>query len=57
MKRTDGESFDADFDRIAKILAEANYRGYVVLEFEEPDPWGNVPAAMAQMRKSFGVVA
>ena len=57
MKRTDGEAFDADFDRIAKIFADANYRGFVVLEFEEPDPWGNVPAAMAQARKSFGLVA
>ena len=53
MKRTDGKAFDADFDRIAKILADAKYRGFVVLEFEEPDPWDNVPAAMARVRNAF----
>jgi len=54
MKRLDGETFEADFDRIAKILSDANYRGYVVLEFEEPKPFENVPATMARMRKAFG---
>ena len=53
MRRTGGEAFEADFPRIAKILAAANYRGNVVLEFEEPDPWDNVPNAVARAREAF----
>jgi sugar phosphate isomerase/epimerase len=53
MKSPDGEKYDADLDRIAEILRNANYGGNVVLEYEEADPFENVPAAMDQMRKSF----
>jgi sugar phosphate isomerase/epimerase len=57
MKRPNGEVYDADFDRIATILAIAGYRGYVVLEYEEAEPMTNVPAALARMRKAFDVIA
>jgi sugar phosphate isomerase/epimerase len=31
-----GKREHADFKRLAKLLREANYRGYIVLEYEEP---------------------
>ena len=48
-----GEKFDADLERVSKILKEANYRGNVVMEYEEEKPFENVPAAMDQLRKHF----
>lgn len=53
MKNPAGETSDADFERIGKILAEANYRGYVVLEFEEDRPFDHVPELMSKMQKCF----
>jgi sugar phosphate isomerase/epimerase len=44
----------ADFKRLAKIMRDANYRGYIVLEYEEP---GNVREGCAKyvnlMREAF----
>jgi sugar phosphate isomerase/epimerase len=44
----------ADFKRLARIMRDANYRGYIVLEYEEP---GNVREDCAkyvnQMREAF----
>jgi sugar phosphate isomerase/epimerase len=44
----------ADFKRLAKIMRDANYRGYIVLEYEEP---GNVREQCAryinEMREAF----
>jgi sugar phosphate isomerase/epimerase len=51
---TKGEKVDADLERISKILKEANYRGNVVMEYEEENPFENVPAAMDRLRKHFG---
>ncbi len=48
-----GDKFDADLERISKILREASYRGNVVMEYEEENPFENVPAAMDQLRKYF----
>ena len=45
----------ADFPRIAKILRDANYRGYVVLEYEEAgDPRVECAKVIDQMREAFG---
>ncbi len=49
-----GEKFNADLERIGKILKEANYRGNVVMEYEEENPFENVPIAMDRLRKCFG---
>ncbi len=51
----EGESKQpADMERIAKILADAGYPGYVVLEFEEPgDPREHCPKLIEQMRAAF----
>lgn len=41
----------ADFKRLAAILRDSGYRGYVVLEYEEPqDPRQGVPKALEELR-------
>lgn len=52
-----GEWYDLkiDYHRIAKILADAGYTGYVSLEMEgKQDPDIAVPASIAMLRKIFG---
>jgi sugar phosphate isomerase/epimerase len=45
----------ADLARIVKILREANYQGYLALEYESADdPWKEVPAWLGKMRKLVG---
>jgi len=45
----------ADFSRTFKILREANYQGWVALEYELPeDPWKQVPEMLDQMRQQMG---
>ena len=44
----------ADFKRLAKMLADVGYRGYVVLEFEEDeDPRDACPKYVDQLREAF----
>jgi sugar phosphate isomerase/epimerase len=44
-----------DFNRLAKILQDAGYRGYIVLEFEEPgDPRTECRRHIEQLREAFG---
>jgi sugar phosphate isomerase/epimerase len=44
----------ADFPRLAKILRDAGYRGYVVLEYEESgDPRVECPKFIGQIREAF----
>ena len=52
-----GEWYDLkiDYQRIAKMLADADYTGYVSLEMEgKQDPDIAVPASIAMLRKAFG---
>ncbi|MCA9147148.1 MAG: sugar phosphate isomerase/epimerase [Planctomycetaceae bacterium] len=50
----DGKKEPADFKRIADILRDVNYRGYVVLEFEEDEnPREACPSFVAQLREAF----
>jgi sugar phosphate isomerase/epimerase len=45
----------SDFDRLARILRDAGYRGYVVLEYEESeDPRTACPRYLDQLRAAFG---
>ncbi len=47
-------TLDLDYERIARILAEAKYRGYISLEFEgKEDPDVAVPRSLAMLRKAF----
>ncbi len=44
----------SDYARLAEILSTAGYRGYIVLEFEEPEePRAACPRYMAEIRKAF----
>ncbi len=44
----------ADFKRLAKILREAHYRGYVVLEYEEAgDPQEECKKYLGELREAF----
>lgn len=46
-----GETKEADLERIGKILTEAGYQGYVVLEYEENDnPYEAIPPILDRMR-------
>ena len=47
----DGKSEPADFERIIRILQDANYRGYIVLEYEErEDPKTAIPSLIQKLR-------
>lgn len=49
-----GKREPADFKKLAAILRDAGYRGYVVLEFEEKgDPREECPKYLDQMRAAF----
>jgi sugar phosphate isomerase/epimerase len=48
-------TLELDYPRIARILADANYSGYVSLEMEGKEPADTaVPASIAMLRKAFG---
>jgi sugar phosphate isomerase/epimerase len=50
----DGAKQATDFKRLAKILQDAGYRGYIVLEFEEPgDPRIECPRYIEKLRTEF----
>jgi sugar phosphate isomerase/epimerase len=45
----------ADLARVVKLLRDANYQGYVALEYEAaPDPWEAVPAWLKQLKELLG---
>lgn len=47
-------SLDLDYERIADIMHDAGYKGYVSLEFEgKEDPRTAVPKSLALLRKAF----
>lgn len=48
-------SLDLDYKRIAEILQNSNYNGYVTLEFEgKEDAHTAVPKSIKRLRKAFG---
>ncbi|MFP6764759.1 MAG: sugar phosphate isomerase/epimerase family protein [Planctomycetaceae bacterium] len=46
----DGKKEPADLKRMIEILKSAHYRGYVVLEYEEQNPWEEIPGFIQQLR-------
>jgi sugar phosphate isomerase/epimerase len=52
IKPAGAEAQPADLPRLVKILQDANYQGYVVLEYEaKEDPWKAVPPVLSQLRE------
>ncbi len=48
-------TLDLDYPRIAKIIREANYTGYISLEFEgKEDPLTAIPKSLVMLRAAFG---
>jgi sugar phosphate isomerase/epimerase len=48
-------TLDLDYDRIAGLLRQAGYTGWVALEMEgKEDPATAVPRSLATLRQSFG---
>jgi sugar phosphate isomerase/epimerase len=55
MSSPEGKKSPADFGRLARILTDAGYRGYIVLEYEEDeDPREACPKYLDQIREAFG---
>jgi len=53
-RKNDKENSPSDFPRLVKILRDANYQGFVALEYEaKPDPWEAVPPYLEQLKKMF----
>ena len=49
-----GKKVPTDYNRLAKILTDAGYRGYIVLEYEEAeDPRQACPRCLDQIRQAF----
>ncbi len=49
-------TLDLDYPRIAKMLKQHNYRGYVSLEFEgKAPPLEAIPQSLAMLRAAFGL--
>ncbi len=49
-----GKKVASDFSRLAKILRDSGYRGYIVLEYEEKeDPLKACPRHVEELRKAF----
>ena len=46
-----GKKEPADLARVVKILKDADYRGYLVLEYEEQDPHGEIPGYLRKLRE------
>ncbi len=54
MQPQGGAAEQADFKRLAKIMGDAGYRGYIVLEYEEKeDPRSACPRYMDELRQAF----
>lgn len=46
-----GKKEPADLKRMVDILKAAKYRGYIVLEYEEREPWKEIPDYINQLRR------
>jgi sugar phosphate isomerase/epimerase len=54
IRRRGQKAEPADLPRLVKMLRDANYQGYVALEYESaPDPWKAVPDLLQAMKRSF----
>lgn len=51
MKSPAGKKYPADLPRVIGILKDAGYRGFVTLEFEEANPFEEIPGYLAKLRE------
>ena len=52
MTKVNGEDVPADYSKMLNILRRANYRGYIVFEYEEDeDPYAAIPPHVKQLRR------
>lgn len=51
LKQPEGGEVEADIPRAISILRDAKYSGYVVLEYEEDDPYENIPKYAEKLRE------
>ncbi|MEO9591947.1 sugar phosphate isomerase/epimerase family protein [Rhodopirellula bahusiensis] len=51
-KSPSGEKSPADYGRIAKILRDSGYQGYVVLEYEDADVLEELPKHLGRLREA-----
>lgn len=49
-----GQKQPGDLKRMVDILKQAQYRGYLVLEYEEADPYGEIPGYLQKLRELIG---
>jgi sugar phosphate isomerase/epimerase len=57
MTQVNGKPSPADFTRMLKLLQDAKYRGYVVLEYEEKEePYNAIPGFVKQVRKTLSAM-
>ncbi|MGI9474964.1 MAG: sugar phosphate isomerase/epimerase family protein [Rubripirellula sp.] len=52
MKTSDGKKYPADLPRVGKILRNGNYQGFVILEYEDSDPYEEIPRALSDLREA-----
>ncbi|WP_436716340.1 sugar phosphate isomerase/epimerase family protein [Roseiconus lacunae] len=52
MRRPDRSKYPADLPRVGKILKDAGYQGFVVLEYEDEAPYENIPDAHRKLREA-----
>lgn len=55
MKTPSGKSYPADLPRVGKILRDAGYQGFVILEFEEEKAYEHIPDAIEQLRAALAL--
>ncbi len=53
MKQPSGEKVDVNMERVKKLLTETQYKGHIVLEYEEENPLENIPQVLTRMRSVF----
>lgn len=54
LRKPDRSKYPADLERIVAILKDAKYRGFVTLEFEEENPFEEIPKYLKTLRALIG---
>ncbi|MEM6469770.1 MAG: sugar phosphate isomerase/epimerase family protein [Planctomycetota bacterium] len=54
MRKPNRDTYKADLPRVVEILRKGNYRGSVVLEFEEEEPFDGIPQTISELKRLIG---